>query len=81
MFIFDIFKREARRLRTVSVVMAELAEDMREGLLALAVGAGFRVMAAVMEQDVTAVCGPTVRGEGDSIASTGRLPCDAARPG
>ena len=28
---------------TVSVVMAELAEDMREGLLALAVGAGLWV--------------------------------------
>ena len=46
---------------TVSVVMAELAEDMREGLLALAVGAGLQVMAAVMEQDVTAVCGPKGR--------------------
>ena len=46
---------------TVSVVMAELAEDMREGLLALAVGAGLPVMAAVMEQDVTAVCGPKGR--------------------
>ena len=30
---------------TVSVVMAELAEDMREGLLALAVGAGLPVRA------------------------------------
>jgi transposase-like protein len=30
---------------------------MREGLLALAVGAGLQVMAAIMEQDVAAVCG------------------------
>jgi len=30
-------------------------------LLALAVGAGLQVMAAVMEQDVTAVCGPKGR--------------------
>ena len=30
----------------VSVAMAEIAADMREGLLALAVGAGLQVMAA-----------------------------------
>jgi transposase-like protein len=42
----------------VSVALAELAGEMREGLLALAVGAGLQVMAAVMEADVTAVCGP-----------------------
>jgi hypothetical protein len=29
---------------TVSVAMAEIVEDMREGLPALAVGAGLRVM-------------------------------------
>ena len=46
---------------TVSVAMAEIAEDMREGLLALAVGAGLQVMAALMEADVTAVCGPKGR--------------------
>jgi putative transposase len=43
---------------TVSVALAELAGQMREGLLALAVGAGLQVMAAIMEEDVTAVCGP-----------------------
>lgn len=43
---------------TVSVAMSEIAEDMQEGLLALAVGAGLQVMSALMEQDVTAVCGP-----------------------
>jgi putative transposase len=42
---------------TVSVALDELAADMREGLLALAVGAGLQVMAAIMEQDVAAVCG------------------------
>jgi hypothetical protein len=31
---------EVRAPETVSVAMAELAEDIREGLLALAVGAG-----------------------------------------
>jgi len=43
---------------TVSVAMAEIAEDMQEGLLALAVGTGLQVMSALMEQDVSAVCGP-----------------------
>jgi putative transposase len=45
----------------VSVALEELAADMREGLLALAVGAGLQVMAAIMEQDVAAVCGPRGR--------------------
>lgn len=43
---------------TVSVAMAEIAEDMQEGLLALAVGAGLQVMSALMEADVSAACGP-----------------------
>ncbi len=34
----------------VNVVMAELAADLREGLLALAVGAGLQVMTALMEK-------------------------------
>jgi hypothetical protein len=42
----------------VSVAMGEIAEDMREGLLALAVGAGLQVMQTLMEADVTAACGP-----------------------
>jgi putative transposase len=48
---------------TVTVALAEIAEDMREGLLALAVGAGLQVMASLMEADVAAVCGP--RGKHD----------------
>jgi putative transposase len=47
----------------VSVAMNEIAADMREGLLALAVGAGLQVMAELMEADVSAVCGP--RGKHD----------------
>jgi len=43
---------------SVSVAMSEIAEDMREGLLALAVGAGLQVMHTLMEENVTAVCGP-----------------------
>ncbi len=47
----------------VSVAMIEIAEDMREGLLALAVGTGLQVMQSLMESDVAAVCGP--RGKHD----------------
>jgi len=42
----------------VSVAMSEIVEEMREGLLALAVGAGLQVMDSLMEADVSAVCGP-----------------------
>ena len=47
----------------VSIVLAELACDVQEGLLAMAVGAGLQVMAAMMNADVEAVCGP--RGKHD----------------
>ena len=43
---------------TVSVALEEIAADMQEGLLALAVGTGLQVMAQLMEADVAAVCGP-----------------------
>ncbi|SDY53178.1 hypothetical protein SAMN05661080_03775 [Modestobacter sp. DSM 44400] len=42
----------------VSVAMAEIAESMQEGLLALAVGAGLQVMGALIEADVAALAGP-----------------------
>src|SRR4051794_41826593 len=42
----------------VVVAMAEIAGAVEEGLLALAVAAGFQVMATMMEADVAAVCGP-----------------------
>jgi len=54
----------------VNVAMNEIAADMREGLLALAVGAGLQVMQSLMEADVTAVCGP--RGRHDPARSTVR---------
>ena len=41
----------------VSVALTELAGEVQEGLLALAVSAGLQVMAAMMEADVTARCG------------------------
>ncbi len=43
--------------------MGEIAGDVREGLLALAVGAGLEVVAAMMAADVAAVAGP--RGQHD----------------
>jgi putative transposase len=42
----------------VSVAMAEIAENMQEGLLALAVGAGLQVMQTLMKADVTALAAP-----------------------
>ena len=37
--------------------MADLAETVKEGLLALAVGAGFGVMEVMMQESVTGLCG------------------------
>ena len=54
----------------VSVITNEITADMREGLLALAVGAGLQVMQSLMEADVTAVCGP--RGRHDPARSAVR---------
>jgi putative transposase len=53
----------------VSIAMEEIAADMREGLLALAVGAGLQVMQALMESDVTAVCGPRGKHDPDRTAT------------
>jgi len=47
----------------VSVALSELVGEVREGLLALAVGTGLQVMTAMMEADVTARCG--VKGHHD----------------
>ena len=52
----------------VDVVMAEVAADMREGLLALAVGAGLQVMSAMMDADVTALAGPKGKHNPDRVA-------------
>ena len=53
---------------TVSVAMSEIAENVQEGLLALAVGTGLQVMAAMMAQDVSAVCGPKGKHDPDRTA-------------
>jgi len=41
-----------------TIALGEIAESAKEGLLALAVGAGLQVMAAMMAESVTALCGP-----------------------
>src|SRR4051794_31268070 len=75
---------------TVSVALGELAGEMREGLLALAVGTGLQVLAALMEADVTAACGPkgrhdpertaTRHGHGAGSVSLGGRRIPVARP-
>ena len=53
----------------VSIAMEEIATDLREGLLALAVGAGLQVMQQLMEADVSAVCGPKGKHNPDRTAT------------
>ena len=53
---------------TVNVAMAEIAQDMREGLLAVAVRTGLQVMQVMMEADVTARCGPKGKHDADRSA-------------
>jgi putative transposase len=45
----------------VIVSMAEIAESAKEGLLALAVGTGLQVMAAMFAEDTERLCGPQGR--------------------
>ncbi len=52
----------------VNVVMAEVAADMREGLPALAVGAGLQVMTPMMNEDVNAVAGPKGKHNSERVA-------------
>src|SRR2546425_11488001 len=42
----------------VSVAIGELAGAVKEGLLAMAVGAGLQVMQVFMDEDVLRLCGP-----------------------
>ncbi len=46
---------------SIAVTMTNLADELREGLLALAVGTGLQVMDAILEESVTALCGPKGR--------------------
>ena len=49
----------------VIVSMADIAESAREGLLALAVGTGMQVMAAMFGEDAERLCGPDGRHNAD----------------
>lgn len=53
---------------SVTLAMAELTGALKEGLLALAVGAGLQVVAAVTEESVTELAGPKGRHDPDRNA-------------
>ena len=52
----------------VTVALAEIAESAKEGLLALAVGAGLQVLQTLMEESVTALAGPKGKHDPDRVA-------------
>jgi putative transposase len=52
----------------VTLAMSELTGAVKEGLLALAVGAGLQVLQVLMEEDVTALAGPKGRHDRDRVA-------------
>jgi putative transposase len=52
----------------VTVALAEIAESAKEGLLALAVGAGLQVMQTLMEESVTTLAGPKGKHDPDRTA-------------
>jgi hypothetical protein len=52
----------------VSVALAGIAESAKEGLLALAVGAGLQVLGTLMEESVTALAGPKGKHNPDRTA-------------
>src|SRR5512133_3829301 len=81
---------EAAVPEQVIVSMGEIAGGAKEGLLALAVGTGLQVMAAMFDEDVTRSCGPEGRhnadregyrhGTGDGSVTLGGLRVPVTRP-
>jgi putative transposase len=59
---------EATMPDAVTVTLAELAGSLREGLLALAVGAGLQVMDALIDESVTALAGPKFKHDAERAA-------------
>ena len=59
---------DAHGLTVPEHVTVAMAGNMREGLLALAVGAGLQVMSAMMEADVTGLAGVKGRHDSDRAA-------------
>jgi putative transposase len=58
----------------VEVPLHQLAGAVREGLLAISVGVGLKVMALMMEEELTEVVGP--KGKHDSSRSATRHGCE-----
>ncbi|HEU5294412.1 MAG TPA: IS256 family transposase [Burkholderiaceae bacterium] len=54
---------------SVTVAIGEVIADVREGLLAMAVGTGLQVMVAMMAEDLTAVCGPKGKHDANRTAT------------
>jgi putative transposase len=52
----------------VSIALAEIAESAKEGLLALAVGAGLQVLGVLMEESVEGLAGPKGKHDPDRTA-------------
>jgi putative transposase len=75
---------------TVTVAIAELKGDMEEGLLALVVGAGLKVIDVLFEEEVTALAGPKGRhdpnrsavrhGADDGLVTLGARRFEVRRP-
>src|SRR5436309_7974510 len=59
------------RERRVQVALEEIVASAHEGLLAVAVGAGLQVMQELMEDDVTAACGPKGRHDPATVTRHG----------
>ena len=53
---------------SVAIAMTDLAQELREGLLALAVGTGLQVLDVLLEESVTALAGPKGRHDPDRTA-------------
>jgi putative transposase len=53
---------------SVTVAIGEVIADVGEGLLAMAVGTGLQVMAAMMNDEVTATCGPKGKHDPNRVA-------------
>ena len=59
---------------SVAIAMTDLADELREGLLALAVGTGLQVMGVLLEESVTALAGPKGRALLDPGPDAGHSP-------
>ncbi len=75
---------------TVSIAVGELAGELEEGLLAFAVGAGLKVLTAMLDAEVSALVGPKGRhdpertavrhGTDDGLVSLGGRQVHVTRP-